>query len=585
MSIRSIFTKKKIIWTIIILLIIGGVLYYQYRPKNNAANISTTTVNQQNLEQTVLTTGQVVSETNLSLSFQSSGVVETISVKTGDQVKTGDVLATLSQANVKASLTSASGQLAQANANYRKVLAGASAEQIDVSQKSVDSARVAYNNTLSQLTNIQNSTETAINQAQATLDDLQSPISVSDNKRSAILVNIANQLIAVKADLDKQKQILDDNNLKYVFGVSDSSSVINFKSANSQVQPLLSIASNSLATAQAYKSDTNIYQAVSDALAALNQNISALNYCYTALQSTTISSQFSQAQLDSYKLTINTAVSSENSGITLIKSSRQALTDALTAAINAVTNNKQSATSQINSAQNQINSAKAALQQAEATLAQQKAKARPADIDAARAQLLSAAGTVEAAQTAFDNTILKAPADGTITQVDTKVGEQATAMKSVFTLQNINSLHTEAYVSESNVASLKIGQTVDYTFDALGPDRHFEGKILTINPASTVISGVVNYLVKADLPNISEIKPGMTVNMTVLVAARENALAVSSSAIINQNGEQYVRLIKDPKTKVFDQVKVQTGLQADGGLVEILSGLSQGQEIVTLIKE
>ena len=585
MSIRSIFTKKKIIWTIIILLIIGGVLYYKYRPKNNAANISTTTVNQQNLEQTVLTTGQVVSETNLSLSFQSSGVVETISVKTGDQVKTGDVLATLSQANVKASLTSASGQLAQANANYRKVLAGASAEQIDVSQKSVDSARVAYNNTLSQLTNIQNSTETAINQAQATLDDLQSPTSISDNKRSAILVNIANQLIAVKADLDKQKQILDDNNLKYVFGVSDSSSVTNFKNANSQVQPLLSIANNSLATAQAYKSDTNIYQAVSDALAVLNQNISALNYCYTALQNTTISSQFSQAQLDSYKLTINTAVSSENSGITLIKSSRQALTDALTAAINAVTNSKQSATSQINSAQNQINSAKAALQQAEATLAQQKAKARPADIDVARAQLLSAAGTVEAAQTAFDNTILKAPADGTITQVDTKVGEQATAMKSVFTLQNINSLHTEAYVSESNVASLKIGQTVDYTFDALGPDRHFEGKILTINPASTVISGVVNYLVKADLPNISEIKPGMTVNMTVLVASRENALAVSSSAIINQNGEQYVRLIKDSKTKVFDQVKVQTGLQADGGLVEILSGLSQGQEIVTLIKE
>lgn len=581
---RGLFTKKKIIWTIIILLMAGGAYYYFTKPKDNSANIQTTAVSQQNLEQTVLSTGQVVSETNLSLSFQTGGVVEKINVTTGSQVKTGDILAVLSQSNARASLTSASGQLAQANANFRKVLAGVTPEQINVSQKAVDSARVAYNNTVSQLAALQSSTAATISQAETALADLQSPTTTSDNKRSAILVIIANQLAAVKADLDKENQILDDSNLKDTFSAANSTSLLNFKNANSQVQSLLSTANASLATAQAYKSDTNIYQATVDALAVLNQNISALNYCYTALQNSVISYKFSQTQLDTYKSTISLALSSENSGTSLIKSSRQALTDALTAATNAVTNSNLSATSQINSAQNQINSAKAALQQSEATLAQQKAKAQPADIDAARAQLLSAQGTVEAAQTAFNNTILKAPADGTITQVDTKVGQQATAMQPVFVLQNINSLHAEAYVSESNVASLKIGQTVDYTFDALGPDQHFAGQILTINPASTVISGVVNYLVKASLPSIPEIKPGMTVNMIILVATREKALAISSSAIINQNGEQSVRVIDNPQTKTYHQVKIQTGLQADGGLVEVLSGLTQGQEIVTLIK-
>ncbi|HZJ40777.1 MAG TPA: efflux RND transporter periplasmic adaptor subunit [Candidatus Saccharimonadales bacterium] len=584
MSIRSIFTKKKIIWTIIILLVVGGGVYYKLKPKNNAANISTATVIRQNLEQTILTTGQVVSEINLNLSFQTSGVVQEITVKTGDQVKVDDVIATLSQANVKASLTSANGQLAQAQANYQRVIAGTTPEQINVSEKAVASAKVAYDNTVNQLETIKVSTDITISQAQFTLDDLQSPTSASDNKRSAILVNIANQLVAVKSDLDKQKQILDDDNLKNVFGVTDSSSLNNFKSANNQVQALLTKANSSLATAQSYKSDANIYQAVDNAVAALNQNIAALNYCYTALQSTITSSQFSQTQLDSYKLTVSTALSSENSGINLVKSSRQALTDALTAAINAVANAKQSATSQINSAQNQINSAQAAWQQAQATLAQQEAKAQPADINAAKAQLLSAQGTVEAAQTALENTILKAPADGTITKIDTKVGQQATAMQPVFILQNINALHTEAYVSESNVASLQIGQTVDYTFDAFGPDQHFSGKILTIDPASTVISGVVNYLVKADLSSIPDIKPGMTANMTIMVATRENALAVMSSAIINQNSNQYVRVINNPQTKTFDQVPVVTGLQADGGLVEILSGLNDNQEIVTLIK-
>jgi multidrug efflux pump subunit AcrA (membrane-fusion protein) len=253
MSIRSIFTKKKIIWTIIILLLVGGGAYYKLKPKNNAANISTATVTRQNLEQTVLTTGQVVSETNLSLSFQTSGVVQGITVKTGDPVKAGDVIATLSQSNVKASLTSANGQLAQARASYQKVLAGSTPEQINVSEKAVASAKVAYDNTVSQLANIKTSTDNAIDQAQTTLDDLQSPTSVSDNKRSAILVNIANQLVAVKSDLDKQKQILDDDNLKNVFGVTDSASLNNFKTANSQVQALLTKANASLATAKAIR--------------------------------------------------------------------------------------------------------------------------------------------------------------------------------------------------------------------------------------------------------------------------------------------------------------------------------------------
>ena len=80
---NRIFTKKKIIWTIILLLVVGGIWYYQTKPKNNAANIQTTTIGQQNLQQTVLSTGQVVSETNLSLSFQTGGVVNQIAVVTG----------------------------------------------------------------------------------------------------------------------------------------------------------------------------------------------------------------------------------------------------------------------------------------------------------------------------------------------------------------------------------------------------------------------------------------------------------------------------------------------------------------------
>ena len=139
-------------------------------------------------------------------------------------------------------------------------------------------------------------------------------------------------------------------------------------------------------------------------------------------------------------------------------------------------------------------------------------------------------------------------------------------------------------MSEADVASLQVGQPIDYTFDALGPDQHFAGKVLTINPASTVISGVVDYLVKGSLDNVPGIKPGMTANMTILVAQKSNALAVPSTAIINKNNNQYVRVIDNDKTKTYHEVQVQTGLQADGGLVEIASGLNDGQEIIVYMK-
>ena len=151
-------------------------------------------------------------------------------------------------------------------------------------------------------------------------------------------------------------------------------------------------------------------------------------------------------------------------------------------------------------------------------------------------------------------------------------------------LQDIGNMHAEADVSEANIASLEIGQTIDYTLDALGPDKHFLGKVLTINPSSTIVSGVVNYKVKGSLDNIEKIKPGMTANMTILVAKKDNVLAVPSTSVINKNDKNYVRVIEDKKKKNFREIEVQTGLRGDGGLVEIISGLNEGQEIVTYIK-
>jgi len=69
-----------------------------------------------------------------------------------------------------------------------------------------------------------------------------------------------------------------------------------------------------------------------------------------------------------------------------------------------------------------------------------------------------------------------------------------------------------------------------------------------------------------------------------MVASSTNALVVPSSAIVNKNGGRFVKVIDNPKKKTYHEVEVHTGLEADGGLTEITSGLSEGQPIVTFIK-
>jgi len=227
--------------------------------------------------------------------------------------------------------------------------------------------------------------------------------------------------------------------------------------------------------------------------------------------------------------------------------------------------------------QNSINAAQTALQEARAALALKQAATRPEDVAVARAQLQSA-------QAGLANTVILAPTSGTITSVDVKVGQLASTGTAAVTLQDVGNLHLEANVSEANIASIQPGQSVDITFDALGPDRHFPGTVQFVDPASVVISGVVNYKVTAAAQKSEEIRPGMTANMTILTAEKTAVLAVPQRAILSQDDKQMVRVIDDLAKKTYHEVQVQAGLQADGGLTEITAGLEAGQNIVTYVK-
>ncbi|MBU3895889.1 efflux RND transporter periplasmic adaptor subunit, partial [Patescibacteria group bacterium] len=439
---------------------------------------------------------------------QASGIVRRVLVKEGDNVKRGQLLASLNQDSAFASLTTAKGSLGQAQANYDKLMVGATVEDV----KTVEDKKISAEQDLA----------AAYGDAQAALEDVY----IKMYNAQAVVIGLQSDYFYAK---DQE--------------------AIRISDAKTDILNNMSALKSKLDTANATGSPAYIEQAVEIAVASSRNIISSLeivrNMCDEGVYYNKISST-DKSSLDTQRGYVNTALANS-----------------------------------INS-QQAIASAKIALTAAENQLAYKKAPPTKAEIDAASAQILSAQGQVYSAQATLNSLILTAPDSGTITQVDAKVGEQATVGSVAIILQDVGNIRAEANVSEASIAFLVQDQIVDYTFDALGPDRHFQGRILAINPASTVISGVVNYKVTASLDNILEVKPGMTVNMTVMTAEKGNVLAVPSTAIISKDDGKYVRVTADDKS--YQEVKVETGLMADGGMVEIVSGLEENQKIITYIK-
>jgi len=232
-----------------------------------------------------------------------------------------------------------------------------------------------------------------------------------------------------------------------------------------------------------------------------------------------------------------------------------------------------------------LSDASSLIDQRTAELSLKTAAARGSDIDLAKADVVSAEGQLQGAQSKYDDTIIKSPANGTITRIDIKIGELASALNEVMVIQDISNIYIETNINEANITSLSVGMPVDINFDAFGPDQVFKGAITKIDPASTLVSGVVNYKVTASVEKVDNLRPGMTANLTINAKEKKQVIAVQTRAIItDKTGAKTIRLVTNTKTKSYKEVGVTTGLEGDGGLVEVTSGLSLGDEFIVLIK-
>lgn len=487
--------KRKRTWLLIILVLIVA-SYFIFKTPASVANTTTEVAKISDLKETVLATGQVVSNTDLNLSFNSAGVVKSLKVKVGDKVVSGQVLATLDSGSEQAALTSARGALAGAQARLKRIIEGASNEEITLAEINLNQTKLTQ--------------ETLVNNAYQNLLNSYPEAIPKDGTSDYVA-----PLITGTYKLGKEGKI----NLSYYYSAAGTSFNATGLTTGSGINN--AIISQPIGDSGLYiKFPSNLNINVNDWIIEI-PNKKASNYL---------------ANLNAYQ----TAVSQ----------------------------------------------AKFAIEQRTAELAIKKSSARSSDIDLANADILSAQGQVEGALARYNDTIINAPVSGTITRIDIKIGEQAVPQKSAIVLQDVSNIYLETNINEANIANLIIDMPVEITYDSFGSDKIFKGNITKIDPSSTLVSGVVNYKVTVSTEQLPELRPGMTANMTIKVKEKNGVLAIPSRSIITDDkGIRTIRIITNPRIKKYKSVPIVTGIEGDGGMIEVLSGLSVGEEFIILIKK
>ena len=228
------------------------------------------------------------------------------------------------------------------------------------------------------------------------------------------------------------------------------------------------------------------------------------------------------------------------------------------------------------------------------------------DLDQAVAELAQAEASVtikraavESAQANLGYCKITAPVDGIVIARKVDLGQTVNAAMStpvLFTIaQDITKMNISASISEADIGQVKDGQLVDFTVDAF-PDEIFHGQVTQVRKSPTTTQNVVTYetIITVDNPE-QKLFPGMTADVSILVAERTNVLKIPNTALRYtppdgatfeqkppaklERSQRLVYTLGADRAKL-KPVIVKTGI-TDGVDTEILEGVTEGAPVVT----
>ncbi|TEB08517.1 Macrolide export protein MacA [Pelotomaculum schinkii] len=198
-----------------------------------------------------------------------------------------------------------------------------------------------------------------------------------------------------------------------------------------------------------------------------------------------------------------------------------------------------------------------------------------------QAQVEQARLQVEQAEKNLNRTVLRAEMDGVVTAVEVMAGDFVQMGTLLMTIGDAGQLEVTAGVSEADSGRLMPGQKVAITA-AAQPNREYTGIVQSVSPAAVAAKTAENgsqievpVIVKMEC-DIEGLRPGYTVDLSINVVDKENALVVPYEAVMEKEGLKQVFVIENQVARLKD---VATGVDT-ALFTEILSGLSEGDTVV-----
>lgn len=186
----------------------------------------------------------------------------------------------------------------------------------------------------------------------------------------------------------------------------------------------------------------------------------------------------------------------------------------------------------------------------------------------------------------LEKVMIKAPADGTVTEVPAKEGQVPTGY--LAKIETIDKLRIESQIKEYDKNSIKVGTEVEITSDSIMGEV-YKGKVISIDPAPMPVSednksGEVLYktVIEIDEGQEGKFAPGMTLRVKYIISQEENTFKVPSDAIFERDNKSYVLALKDQGKDKYqiEKVEVTRGLENDAETAIKSKDLKEGDKVL-----
>jgi HlyD family secretion protein len=226
-----------------------------------------------------------------------------------------------------------------------------------------------------------------------------------------------------------------------------------------------------------------------------------------------------------------------------------------------------------------------------------------AAVQAAEGSVAQTRGSYDQARTNLMYATIRSPVDGIVVSRNVDVGQTVAASfqtPTLFTIaQDLTKMEIDTSVDEADISRVKVGQPVSFTVDAY-PENRFTGKVTQIRNSPVITQNVVTYVVVVGVDNKElKLKPGMTANVTIETARKDDVLKVPAAALrfkpkgakeakekpasleprkMKKEGGQKLYLLGQDGKPV--PVPVKTGISSEGQVELVEGNLKENDEVI-----